>query len=45
LSTVQNIKRIIVIDEGRITEEGSHEELIRKNGLYTNLVKRNLIKV
>ena len=33
-STVRNAQRIIVIDKGQIVEQGSHEELIRKQGLY-----------
>jgi ATP-binding cassette subfamily B protein len=39
LSTVKNADRIIVIDKGEIQEEGSHEELIKLNGLYAKLVK------
>ncbi|MBS0012057.1 MAG: ABC transporter ATP-binding protein [Bacteroidales bacterium] len=38
LSTVQRADKIIVIDEGRIVEEGSHNELLqKKDGLYTKL--------
>jgi len=38
LSTVRNADRILVIDDGRIVEEGSHEELIKKeDGLYRRL--------
>jgi len=37
LSTVRNADRILVIDKGRIVEEGSHEELMRKGGLYHHL--------
>ncbi|MEC4888917.1 MAG: lipid A export permease/ATP-binding protein MsbA [Nitrospira sp.] len=37
LSTVQNADRIVVLDRGRIAEIGSHEELLRKNGLYRRL--------
>ena len=33
-STVRNAKRIIVIDKGQIIEEGSHDELLAKKGLY-----------
>jgi len=37
LSTVRNADRIIVIDGGEIVEEGSHEELMRRKGLYSQL--------
>ncbi len=37
LSTVQGADRILVLDEGRITEDGSHAELIRRGGMYRRL--------
>jgi ATP-binding cassette subfamily B protein/subfamily B ATP-binding cassette protein MsbA len=37
LSTTQNCDRILVMDEGRIVEQGSHDELIEQDGLYRKL--------
>ncbi len=42
LSTLQNADRLIVIDGHRVAEVGSHEELIRKGGIYARLVKAQL---
>ena len=42
LSTVRNAHQIIVVDEGKIVETGTHEELIARKGAYYNLVKNQL---
>lgn len=39
LSTIQNADRIMVIDEGKIKEMGTHRELLEKKGLYYDLFK------
>ena len=39
LSTIQNMDRILVLHHGRIEEMGTHEELVRKEGLYRDLYK------
>ncbi|MDY8110517.1 ABC transporter ATP-binding protein [Fulvimarina sp. 2208YS6-2-32] len=40
LSTIASLDRLIVIDEGRIVEEGRHQDLIGKDGLYAQLWRR-----
>lgn len=42
LSTVKNADQIIVLDQGKIVEEGKHNTLIAKRGHYFNLVKNQL---
>jgi ATP-binding cassette subfamily B protein len=37
LSTIQKMDRIIVMDDGKIVEQGSHHELIKQNGAYAKL--------
>ncbi len=38
LSTIRNADLILVMDEGRITEAGTHEQLVSRQGIYTALV-------
>jgi ATP-binding cassette, subfamily B, multidrug efflux pump len=42
-STVKNLDHIIVLDEGRIVEEGKHEQLLQEHGLYAEMYRRQLI--
>ncbi len=42
-STVKNLDHIIVLDEGRIVEEGNHEKLLQEHGLYAEMYRRQLI--
>ena len=39
LSTIVNADKIIVLDQGKIVESGTHQELVQKNGLYESLWK------
>ena len=40
LSTIAALDRLVVMDKGRIIEQGSHEELLAKNGVYAGLWER-----
>jgi ATP-binding cassette, subfamily B, bacterial len=42
LSTVKNADQIIVLDNGKIAEKGTHRELLEQNGLYHSLVHNQL---
>ncbi|MFZ5561131.1 MAG: lipid A export permease/ATP-binding protein MsbA [Pseudomonadota bacterium] len=41
LSTIENADRIVVMDQGRIVEAGSHADLLARNGAYAQLHSRN----
>jgi len=40
LSTIAQMDRIVVMDEGRIIEDGTHEDLLAKGGLYAQIWSR-----
>ena len=43
LSTIRHCDRIIVLDRGKIVEDGSYEELLAHNGFFSELVKRQRV--
>ena len=40
LSTIRNCSRILVLDQGRIREQGTYDELIAQNGFFAELIRR-----
>ena len=45
LSTIENADKILVLDKGRVVEQGDHETLLRKDGVYARLHKAQYRKV
>ena len=43
LSTIQQVDEVICLDEGRVVEQGAHEELVEKKGHYWHLFRKQLI--
>ena len=43
LSTIKHCDRIVVLDEGRIVEDGDYESLMKKNGFFADLVRRQQV--
>lgn len=44
LATVQQANRILVVEQGRLVEEGRHAELVRRDGVYARLAALQLVK-
>ena len=45
LSTIRNCDRILVMDQGTIIEEGTYDDLIAREGLFAELVRRQRLDV
>lgn len=44
ISTIQKADHIIVIDEGKLVEQGTHDQLVANNGLYNSLYQKQLLE-
>lgn len=44
VSTVKDADRIVVLDKGKIAEQGTHEELLELNGIYAGIYSRQLLE-
>lgn len=44
ISTIKDADKIIVLDDGRIIEQGTHEQLVKKNGLYNSIYEKQLLE-
>ena len=44
ISTLQNCDNIIVLEDGRITEQGDHDELLAAGGLYSWIYEKQLLE-
>jgi len=44
ISTVRDADQILVLDQGRIVERGTHEQLVRAGGLYAELHQKQLLE-
>ncbi|MGH2396703.1 MAG: ABC transporter ATP-binding protein, partial [bacterium] len=44
ISTVRHADQIIVVDDGRIVERGTHDELLSRGGLYADLYEKQLLE-
>ena len=43
-STVRDADQILMLDRGRIAERGTHDQLIRQNGIYAELHRKQLLE-
>jgi len=44
VSTVKDADKIVVLNEGKIVEEGTHDELVAVGGIYAELYRKQLLE-
>ena len=44
LSTVAHVDRVVVLEEGRLVDSGTHDELLRSSAFYRQLVQTQLVE-
>ena len=44
LSSIRDVDRIFVLDAGRIAESGRYDDLIRRDGMFASLARRQLVQ-
>jgi ATP-binding cassette subfamily B protein len=44
VSTVRGADQIVVLEQGRVAEAGTHEALVRRGGLYAELYRKQLLE-
>ena len=44
MSTVRGADQIVVLDQGRVAESGTHDDLVTRDGIYAELYRKQLLE-